>query len=309
MTRVSRRATLVLALLAVYVIWGSTYLALRFGLEGFPPFLLNGIRFLVAGAVMYAVLRLRGSVPPTRRQWWSAARVAALMLAGGVGLVTIAEDVGVGSGIAATAVAIIPVWAALTAGFFGSWPRRLEWVGLVTGLAGVVVLAQEGDFQTSTVGMILVVVAPILWSVGSVWSTHLDLPAPAMATAAQLLTGGAVLAILGPIRGERIDAVPTAGSVVALLYLIVFGSIVAYSAYVYLLNNTRPAMATSYAYVNPAVAVLLGVTIGAETVTGPVFVALPLILGGVAIVTMAQRTTKGAVAEPFPVSEPLREAA
>ena len=146
MSRVSGRATLVLALLAVYLIWGSTYLALRFGLEGFPPFILNGIRFLVAGAAMYAVLRFRGSDAPTRRQWWNAARVATLMLAGGVGLVTIAEDLGVGSGIAATAVAIIPVWAALTSGLFGAWPRPLEWLGLATGLAGVIVLAQEGDF-------------------------------------------------------------------------------------------------------------------------------------------------------------------
>jgi drug/metabolite transporter (DMT)-like permease len=275
------------ALISVYLIWGSTYLALRFGLEGFPPFLLNAIRFLVAGAVMYAVLRLRGTPSPTPRQWWNAARVGALMLAGGVGLVTIAEDVGVGSGVVATAVAVIPLWAALVSGLFGRWPARLEWIGLVVGLAGVIVLAQEGDFTSNPIGMILVLVAPISWAIGSVWGSRLDLPRPAMATATQLLTGGAALLVLGPLRGERISEMPPVGAWLALGYLIVFGSIVAYTAYVYLLRTVRPALATSYAYVNPVVAVALGVTFGAEVLTGPAFVALPLILAGVGIVALA----------------------
>jgi drug/metabolite transporter (DMT)-like permease len=283
------RTTIILALLAVYIIWGSTYLALRFGLESFPPFILNGIRFLLAGAVLFVVLRWRGMAAPTRRQWWSAVRIAALLLVGGVGLVTVAEDLGVGSGIAATAVAIIPVWAAITSGLFGSWPNRLEWLGLGVGLAGVLVLAQEGDFQASALGMALVIISPMLWAFGSVWGPRLDLPRPAMATAAELLAGGAMLMVLGPLLGERIEGPPTVGALLALLYLTVLGSIVAYSAYVYLLGHTRPALATSYAYVNPAVAVLLAMTLGAEVVTGPVFVALPLILAGVAIVAVAQR--------------------
>jgi drug/metabolite transporter (DMT)-like permease len=293
MHRVSPRITVLLALMAVYVIWGSTYLALRFGLEGFPPFLLNGIRFTTAGIIMFGVLLLRGDALPTRRQWWNAGRVAVLMLVGGVGLVTIAEDLGVGSGVAATAVAVIPVWAALVSGMMGSWPGRLEWVGLGVGFLGVAILAREGDFQTSTVGMVLVVVAPMLWAIGSVWGTRLDLPRSGMATATELLVGGVALAVLGPIRGERIDAVPTAGSIVALVYLIVLGSIVAYTAYVYLLQNTRPALATSYAYVNPVVAVALGISLGAEVVTGPVFIALPLILLGVGLVALTREKAPG----------------
>ena len=231
------------------------------------------------------------------------------MLVGGVGLVTVAEDVGVGSGVTATAVAIIPVWAALASGLFGSWPRRLEWLGLAVGFAGVLVLAQEGDLQTSTLGLALVIVAPILWAVGSVWGTRLDMPRPAMATAAELLSGGLTLLVLGLVRGERIEAVPTVGSVLALLYLTVFGSIMAYTAYIYLLHHTRPAMATSYAYVNPAVAVLLGTTLGAEIITGQVFLALPLILGGVAIVTLAQRRPRVKEGEPIPISELAEKAA
>lgn len=308
MGRATDRSTVILALAAVYFIWGSTYLALRFGLEGFPPFILNGIRFLVAGGAMYVVLRSRGAATPTRRQWWNAGRVAALLLVGGVGLVTVAEDVGVGSGVAATAVAIIPVWAAITSGLFGSWPRRLEWLGLGVGLSGVLVLAGEGDFQASTLGMALVVVAPMLWAFGSVWGTRLEMPRAAMAPTAELLSGGVLLIILGPLRGERIDAVPTTESLLALLYLIVFGSIVAYTAYVYLLENTRPAMATSYAYVNPAVAVLLAMTLGAEVVTGPVFVALPLILGGVAIVAVAQHRDQFVDRAPVPGGELVEEA-
>jgi drug/metabolite transporter (DMT)-like permease len=290
------------ALAAVYLIWGSTYLAIRFGLEGFPPFLLSAIRFLVAGGILYAVLRLRGTPAPSRRHWWNAARVGALMLAGGVGLVTIAEDLGVGSGVAATAVAVIPLWAALVSGLFGRWPMRLEWVGLVVGFVGVLVLAQEGDFASNPVGLILLAIAPILWSIGSVWGSRLDQPRPAMATATQLLAGGAVLALLAGLRGERITEVPSAPAWLALGYLIVFGSIVAYTAYVYLLRTVHPALATSYAYANPVVAVALGVTLGAEVLTGPAFLALPLILAGVGLVALAPRRARR---EPLPVSDSL----
>lgn len=277
------------ALAAVYIIWGSTYLAIRFGLDGFPPFLLTGLRFSIAGVLMYVVLRLRGTPAPTRRHWWNAARVGMLMLAGGVGLVTIAEDVGVGSGVAATAVAVIPLWAALVSGLFGSWPARLEWAGLVLGFGGVIVLAQEGDFASNPVGMALVVIAPILWAIGSVWGAHLELPRPAMAAAMQLVVAGPALLLLGPIRGERISAVPSIGAWLALGYLIVFGSIIAYTAYVYLLGTVRPSLATSYAYANPIVAVVLGVTLGSEVLTGPALLALPLILAGVGLVLMTPR--------------------
>ena len=169
----------------------------------------------------------------------------------------------------------------------------MEWVGLLIGFLGVAVLAQEGDFAANTKGMVLVVVAPILWSVGSVWGSHLEFPQPAMATATQLLVGGAALTVLGPLRGERITEFPPAGAWIALGYLIVFGSIVTYTAYIYLLRNVRPALATSYAYVNPVVAVVLGVTLGAEVLTGPALIALPMILTGVGLVLVAGRGDRG----------------
>jgi drug/metabolite transporter (DMT)-like permease len=272
------------AILAVYLIWGSTYLGLRFGLEGFPPFLLNGFRFLIAGGILILILRIRDRARATRRQLWNAARMGIVLLVGGVGLVTIAEDVGVGSGIAATAVAVIPVWIALISGLWGDWPRRREWIGLAIGLAGVIVLAQEGDFRASPLGMALLVISPIIWAFGSIWGTRMDLPGSSMTTAIELIAAGVVMSIVGPLVGERIAEPPSTVAWLALVYLAIMGSLVAFTAYIYLLKTVRPALSTSYAYVNPVVAVALGITLGQETITGPVFIALPLILIGVALV-------------------------
>ncbi len=288
-----RRTSIIAALAAVYLVWGSTYLALRFGLEGFPPFILNGIRFLVAGSIMYPLLRRRGVAGPTARQWWNAARVAVLLLVAGVGLVTIAEDLGVGSGVAATAVGVMPLWVALFSGLFGKWPVRREWIGLAVGFVGVAVLSREGDLQATRLGLILVLIAPMLWAFGSVWAKRLDLPAPMMTAAAQLLVGGVVLLVVGPLRGERVVEMPSTDAWLALAYLTIMGSIVAFAAYVYLLDAVRPAIATSYAYVNPVVAVALGIGLGGETVTGAAWVALPLILVGVVLVVTARQ--RGAV--------------
>lgn len=277
-----------LALFAVYVIWGSTYLALRYLVEDFPPFIGNGIRFVAAGSAMYWFLRRRGAPAPTRRHWWSATQIGTLLMLGGVGLVAVAEARGVGSGLAATAVAAMPLWAALWSGIFGRWPGPLEWIGLLVGLAGVVILSREGDFDGNAIGVALMIAAPISWAFGSVWSQRIPLPTGAMATALEMAAGGGVLLIAGFVRGERFESAPTADGWLALVYLTTLGSIVAFSAYMYLLNTVRPALATSYAYVNPVVAVVLGVTIGSEVLSGQAFVALPLILGGVALVASAR---------------------
>ena len=304
------RTMVVLALGSVYFIWGSTYLALRFGLEGFPPFILNGVRFVVAGVLMYSVLWMRGHAHPTRTQWWNAGRMGILLLIGGVGAVTIAEDLGVGSGIVATAVAAIPVWAALFGGAFGQWPVRREWIGLGVGALGVIVLLQEGDFRLSTAGMILVIAGPMFWAFGSVWGSRLEMPEGLMAPAAQLLVAGVVMLVVGPLMGERVEGMPGAVAWMALAYLIVMGSIVAYTAYVYLLKTVRPSLATSSAYVNPAVAVFLGLTLGAEIITGPIFIALPLILAGVGLIASVNRSSQSPEStENARAGEPLEKAA
>ena len=286
--RQERQVLILPALAAVYFVWGSTYLGIRFGLEGFPPLAMNAIRFIGGGSLLYVWLRRRGAPVPTRAQWRNAAVTGAIMLIGGVGLVTIAEDLGVGSGVAASAVAVMPLWAALWSGLFGQWPVRLEWLGLALGIGGVVLLAQEGDFQSTAAGTFLMVVAPLLWAFGSVWSVRLDLPKNSMATAAQMLTVGPMFVVLALVFGESFDAAPSAKAWLAVAYLSLFGSVLAYNAYVYLLRSVRPTLATSYAYANPIVAIVLGITIGNESITGPAWIALPVILVGLAIVGYAQ---------------------
>ncbi|MDH3470191.1 MAG: drug/metabolite exporter YedA [Acidimicrobiia bacterium] len=281
-----------LSLLSVYFIWGSTYLALRYLVEDFPAFVGNGIRFVIAGGALFLFLRRRGAPAPTRSEWWSATQIGALLMIGGVGLVALAEARGVGSGLAATAVAAMPLWAALSGGLFGRWPNRLEWLGLGIGLTGVIVLSQEGDFAGNALGVTLMIVAPISWAFGSVWSQRISLPSGAMATATEMTAGGVMLLIVGFGRGERFERFPELDGWLALVYLITFGSIVAFSSYMYLLGKVRPALATSYAYVNPLVAVLLGVTIGSESLSGEAVIALPLILGGVALVAVSKGKTR-----------------
>jgi len=269
-----------LALFAVYVIWGSTYLALRYLVEEFPPFVVNGIRFVIAGLAMFLFLRHRGAPAPTRRHWWSATQIGALLMMGGVGVVALAEARGVGSGLAATAVAAMPLWS----GLFGRWPNRLEWLGLAIGLTGVIILSREGDFAGNALGITLMIIAPISWAFGSVWSQRIPLPSGATATAMEMTTGGMILLVVGLVRGERFDGFPALNGWLALIYSSRLARSSPSAPTCTLLNTVRPALATSYAYVNPVVAVLLGVTLGSEVLSGQAVIALPLILGGVALV-------------------------
>lgn len=276
-----------LALLTVYVIWGSTYLAIRIGLEGFPPFLMAGMRFLLAGALMFGFLRLRGTPNPTRKEWVGASIVGILLLLGGNGMVTFAEQ-WVASGIAALAVATVPIFAALFAGVFGKWPSRMEWLGLGVGFVGVVLLNLEGDMRANPLGAAALLFATASWAFGSVWSHYLTMPKGMMASATEMLAGGAALMVLGLGAGERMVAIPGPRPLLAFLYLLIFGSIIAFTAYSYLLQRVRPSLATSYAYVNPVVAVALGVGLAGENVTLIGLLAMPIILAGVAIVVMAR---------------------
>ena len=273
----------VAALLAVYVIWGSTYLAIRVAIEGIPPLLMAGSRFVVAGGVLYLVLRLRGGAAPTRLQWRNAAIVGGLLLLGGNGGVVLAEQ-WVASGLAALGVATVALWSALFAGLWGQWPRRIEWVGLAIGFAGVGLLNLEGSLRASPAGSIALGVATVSWAFGSMWSRHLDLPDGMMAAAAEMLAGGALLLVASAVSGEAIPLSIAARPLLAWIYLLTFGSLVGFSAYLYLLRHTRPAVATSYAYVNPIIAMALGVWLAGERITATEWLAVPVILGSVALV-------------------------
>src|ERR1700754_28415 len=274
-----------LALFALYVIWGSTYLGIRYALVSYPPFLLAAIRFAVAGVLLFAVLRARGVALPTARQWKHAAAVGTLLLAGGNGLVCFAEQT-VSSSIAAVAVASMPLFAAVFGGMYREWPTRGETVGLMLGFIGVIVLNLGAGLSGSPLGAIALICAAMAWAFGSVWSKRQDMPKGPMNTAAQMLCASVALAIIAFLHGERFPAHPQAGATAALAYLVVFGSIIAFSAYLYVLKTVRPALATSYAYVKPPVAVLFGVALAGEHV-GPFDLAgMAIILVGVGIITM-----------------------
>ena len=277
----------VFSLFALYVIWGSTYLVIRFALEGFPPFMMAGIRFVIAGGTLYLFLRARGTPNPTRAQWIGSVLVGCLLLAGGNGGVTFAEQ-WVSSGLAAVWVATMPIWAALFGGLWGRWPARIEWLGLLFGFVGVGMLNLEGNLLANPLGAIALTAATICWAFGSVWSRHLQLPTGPMNSAAQMLAGSTALFVLSIGSGEKLEVLPPLQSILAVMYLVVFGSLIAFSAYGYLLRNTRPALATSYAYVNPVVAVLLGVWLGGEQITSLGVVAMLVILGGVALVAVGR---------------------
>jgi len=281
------RVLVPLALVSLYLIWGSTYLGIRIALESYPPFLMAAIRFPLAGGLMYAFLRWRGVAAPTPRQWFNCFVTGSLLLGMGNGLVCYAEQT-VASGIAAVAVASVALVMAMFAGIYGQWPNRMEWIGLIVGFAGVVVLNFGGELRGSPAGAIALVIATLGWAFGSVWSKHQDMPQPMMSAAAQMLCGGASLALVALVRGEHLAAWPTARATLALLYLLVAGSLLGFSAYIYLLHHTRPALASSYAYVNPPVAVLVGVWIAGETVTTLDIVGMIVILASVAAITLAK---------------------
>lgn len=271
----------VLALATVYLVWGSTYYGIKVAIVSIPPLGMLGLRFLIAGALLYAVLRLRGVSEPTPREWGNSAVIGLLLLGGGTGLVTLAERQA-SSSVAAMVLAVSPLFASLFARLWGERTGGREWLGIGVGLAGIVLL-NLGDLRATPLSAALLVLAPLCWTFGSQWSRRLALPAGLMGSAAEMLTGGALLLALSFTVQERWQT-PTPASLWALGYLIVFGSLLAYSAYMYLVAQVRPALATSYAYVNPLIAVLLGVGLGGEHLSALGWAALAVILAGVVLV-------------------------
>ncbi len=242
---------------------------------------------LLAGGILYALLRLRGAPTPTRAEWAGAARVGIFLIGGGMGGVAFAEQ-WVASSVTATCIATTPLWISLFSGLWGRWPMRAEWLGLVVGFAGVVLLNVGSGLWASPVGAVILLLSPMCWAFGSAWSYRLTLPKGLMASAAEMLVGGTLLLLVGLVIGERPTGHITSSSLFAFVYLIVFGSLVAYSAYSFLLQRVRPALATSYAYINPLVAVFLGVIFAHDHLTPAGIVGIIVILTGVVLVTLAR---------------------
>lgn len=290
----SGRAGIALALATVYLVWGSTYLAIRFAIETLPTFTMAGLRFLIAGGALYAFARATGAARPTGRDWGPAAVIGALLLLGGNGAVVWAEH-RIPSGVAALLVAVEPVFIALLAPLIlgGRRAGLRVLVGLLAGIAGVATLVADplgGADATSVdwLGAAAVVAGAASWAIGSLWSVRArTVASPALGTGMQMLAGGALLTLAGGAAGEWPGIDPGAvstRSLAAFGYLVVAGSIVAFSAYAYLLRNARPSVVATYAFVNPVVAVLLGWLFAGEPLTWRVALATALILAALALI-------------------------
>jgi drug/metabolite transporter (DMT)-like permease len=291
------RVRILAAFAAVYIVWGSTYLAIRYAVQTIPPFVMVGTRFVVSGVILYAWSRWRGAARPTAAQWRDATITGALMLCLGNGAVSWAEQ-RIPSGIASLLVAVVPLWMVLVDWLRprGERPHAIVVAGIVVGLAGLVVLIGPASFaghgDVDSAGALVLIVGSLAWAAGSVFNRHGARPdSAAMSTGLQMIGGSAALLLLGVMRGELADVhlnhISTA-SWAGWIYLVTFGSLVGFTAYIYLLQTVSPAKASTYAYVNPLVAVLLGWAIAGETVTLRSLGAAAIILAGVAMITISQ---------------------
>ncbi len=287
-TSLPRRDALLLpALLACYLIWGSTYLVIHYALQSFPPYFQMGSRFLAAGGLLMLWLVVRQKPMPSRTAWRNALATGVLMLGGGMGL-TAQASLHIGSGLIATFIAVVPM---LTCGWgllFGQRPTRLELLGMATGLLGVGLLVQGASFTASPIGLACISGACLTWSLGSVLSTtRLPLAKGPVGFASQMLCGGAFLLLVSLLLGEQAQWPPTPAASIAWMYLVLAGSLVAFSAYLYLLAHAAPALATSYAFVNPLIALFLGVVLAHEVVTPSEWLACGVVLLGVVFILLA----------------------
>lgn len=285
---------LVACLAATWLIWGSTYLAIKFALESFPPFYQMGSRFLVAGLLLIAWLKLRGRPLPTLLEWRNAAIIGALLLVSGMGFTAYSEQT-VASGLIVAYIAIIPIIVTAMNLPFGVKPTRLELAGMLVGVAGVLMLVQGQAFTASPAGLAAITIACVSWSLGSVLSQQRFRLAPgAMGFASEMLCGSVLLLLVAAAVGEVPEWPPQPLAAWSWVYLVVFGSLLAFNAYMVLLDRVSAALASSYTFVNPVIALALGISLGGEVVTGFEWAAAAVITAGVLLLVMGRRTEKAA---------------
>lgn len=276
----------IIALSCTYFIWGSTYLAIKYAIESFPPFIMVGIRFTVAGTLLYVILRSMGHAAPTWMQWRGAALVGLLLPVLGNGTVSHVQ-LHVSSSVAALAIATAPIWMAVFSSLWGHKISRREWLGIGIGLVGIVLLNTRGSLQGDWLSAGLLMFAAASWSLGSVWSKHLAMPSGLMGAASQMLCGGLISLLFSVAFDEHLPAHISAHSWAAIGFLIVPGSIIAFSAYHWLLHHVRPLVASSNTFVNPVVAFAVGVWFASEQIHVMEYIALAVILVGVFLVLTA----------------------
>ena len=299
------RAQIVAAFASIYVIWGSTYLAIRYAVETIPPFIMGGIRFLISGAMLYLWARSRGAPRPTRLHWRNAIIAGGFLLLGGNGAVVWAEQF-VPSGLTALLVSILPFWLVII-----EWirpPRRRPsaavLVGLVLGFVGIIVLVGPSDVgghgDVMPLGALVLILGSLSWAIGSFWSRDAQLPESGLLTTGmEMIGGGVLLLVVGTLAGEfsRLDIHGISNaSAFGLLYLITFGSMLGFTSYIWLLDKVSPARLGTYAYVNPIVAVLLGWAIAGERLSIRTGVAAAIVICAVALITTARSTEAGQTA-------------
>ena len=284
----------IVAFAIIYLLWGSTYLAIRIVVETLPPFLAGGARFLTAGGALLMLLLMRGAPLPSAADWRNSCVVGLLLLVGGNGLVMWAEK-HIPSGLTALLIALTPIWFAIL-----DWARpngtRPGWrtvAGIIVGFGGIALLVNgDATVNGSLLAAVAVIVAGIFWAGGSLYAKHVPSTAsPWMNAATQMICGGAGLLLTGTIFGEpwRTDwSAISARSLLALGYLVVFGSWIAFSAYVWLLQASTPSRVSTYAYVNPVIAVFLGWALLGEVVTSKMFLGMLVVVAGVVIITLPQ---------------------
>jgi drug/metabolite transporter (DMT)-like permease len=294
------RGQILAAFASIYVVWGSTYLAIRYAIETIPPFLMGGLRFLVSGALLYAWARYRGAPKPTRLHWRNAVIAGAFLLLGGNGAVVWAEQF-VPSGLTALLVSILPFWLVII-----EWvrpprhrPSGLVLVGLVLGFIGIIVLIGPGNLgghgDVPLLGALVLILGSLSWAIGSFWSRDAELPRSGLLTTGmEMLGGGVLLFVVGVLSGElsELDIHHVSRvSALGLLYLITFGSLIGFTSYIWLLDKVSPARLGTYAYVNPIVAVLLGWAIAGEELSVRTGMAAAIVICAVALITSARSTT------------------
>ena len=294
------RAQIIAAFASIYIIWGSTYLAIRYAIETIPPFIMGGTRFLVSGVLLYIWARHRGAPRPTKLHWRNAIVAGGFLLLGGNGAVVWAEQF-VPSGLTALLVSILPFWLVII-----EWvrpPRRRPsgavLVGLVLGFIGIIVLVGPGNIggqrDVRPLGALVLILGSLSWAIGSFWSRDAELPESGLLTTGiEMLSGGALLTVVGVLSGElsQFDVHHVSrATAIGLLYLITFGSLLGFTSYIWLLDKVSPARLGTYAYVNPIVAVLLGWAIAGEALSIRTGVAAAIVICAVALITTARSTT------------------
>jgi drug/metabolite transporter (DMT)-like permease len=293
--------TTLLALFTVYVIWSSTYFAIRVVVADLPPMLAGGARYLVAGLAMLAIARVQGHVVPPLEAWGRAVVVGILLFVVGNGFVSIAAT-SLGSGVIAVVCGMMPLWGAVLGPLFGVPASRREWAGLVLGFLGVGVLATGGELRAAPAATALLLLAPLGWAIGSLLVRRWDVGKGMMGAATQTITGGTTMILLALAIGERMPTEVPLSTLGAMAYLVVFGSLAGFAAYHHLLVNARPALAMSYAYVNPVLAVILGAVLGGEAVGWHTIVGTTFIVGAVVTIVSRPRPTVAAPAPPSDVT-------